>query len=145
MYIPQIKEKHSLVDLARYGTRSRKNIHPDVLIGLHPCPPLFKEGDILDANAVLNLIKSLDPSKNNQYEEIKTLVKRNKEQAEKAIKAVSDREEQLENVVEELEQKHDQDIQEVKQYVVQEVDKAKAIVVYDENDENLLVYNVKHE
>lgn len=145
MYIPQIKEKHSLVDLARYGTRSRKNIHPDVLIGLHPCPPLFKEGDILDANAVLNLIKSLDPSKNNQYEEIKTLVKRNKEQAEKAIKTVLDREEQLENVVEELEQKHDQDIQDLKQYVVSEVDKAKAIVVYDENDENLLVYNVKHE
>ena len=145
MYIPQIKEKHSLVDLARYGTRSRKNIHPDVLIGLHPCPPLFKEGDILDANAVLNLIKSLDPSKNNQYEEIKTLVKRNKEQAEKAIKTVLDREEQLENVVEELEQKHDQDIQDLRQYVVSEVDKAKAIVVYDENDENLLVYNVKHE
>ena len=145
MYIPQIKEKHSLVDLARYGTRSRKNIHPDVLIGLHPCPPLFKEGDILDANAVLNLIKSLDPSKNNQYEEIKTIVKRNKEQAEKAIKTVSDREEQLENVVEELEQKHNRDIQDVKQYVVSEVDKAKAIVVYDENDENLLVYNVKHE
>lgn len=145
MYIPQIKEKHSLVDLARYGTRSRKNIHPDVLIGLHPCPPIFKEGDILDANAVLNLIKSLDPSKNNQYEEIKTLVKRNKEQAEKAIKTVLDREEQLENVVEELEQKHDQDIQDLKQYVVSEVDKAKAIVVYDENDENLLVYNVKHE
>lgn len=143
MYIPQIKEKHSLVDLARYGTRSRKNIHPDVLIGLHPCPPIFKEGDILDANAVLNLIKSLDPSKNNQYEEIKTLVKRNKEQAEKAIKAVLDREEQLENVVEELEQKHDRDIQDLRQYVVSEVDKAKAIVVYDENDENLLVYNVK--
>lgn len=145
MYIPQIKEKHSLVDLARYGTRSRKNIHPDVLIGLHPCPPLFKEGDILDANAVLNLIKSLDPSKNNQYEEIKTLVKRNKEQAERAIKDVLDREEQLENVVEELEQKHDQDIQDLKQYVVSEVDKAKAIVVYDESDENLLVYNIKHE
>ena len=145
MYIPQIKEKHSLVDLARYGTRSRKNIHPDVLIGLHPCPPLFREGDILDANAVLNLIKSLDPSKNNQYEEVKTLVKRNKEQAERAIKDVLDREEQLENIVGELEQKHDRDIQEVKQYVVQKVDKAKAIVVYDENDENLLVYNVKHE
>ena len=143
MYIPQIKEKHSLVDLARYGTRSRKNIHPDVLIGLHPCPPLFKEGDILDANAVLNLIKSLDPSKNNQYEEIKTFVKINKEQAEKAIKTVLDREEQLENVVEELEQKHDQDIQDLKQYVVSEVDKAKAMVVYDENDENLLVYNAK--
>ena len=145
MYIPQIKEKHSLVDLARYGTRSRKNIHPDVLIGLHPCPPLFKEGDILDANAVLNLIKSLDPSKNNQYEEIKTLVKRNKEQAERAIKDVLDREEQLENVVGELEQKHDQDIQDLKQYVVSEVDNAKAIVVYDESDENLLVYNIKHE
>lgn len=145
MYIPQIKEKHSLVDLARYGTRSRKNIHPDVLVGVHPCPPVYKEGDLLDANAVLNLIKSLDPSKNNQYEEIKTIVKRNKEQAERAIKDVSDREEQLENVVEELEQKHDQDIQDLKQYVVSEVDKAKAIVVYDESDENLLVYNIKHE
>lgn len=143
MYIPQIKEKHSLVDLARYGTRSRKNIHPDVLIGLHPYPPIFKEGDILDANAILNILNNTKVGKG--FEDLSNQIKRNKEQTENLVKTVLDREENLENVVEELEQKHDRDIQDVKQYVVSEVDKAKAIVVYDENDENLLVYNVKHE
>ena len=143
MYIPQIKEKHSLVDLARYGTRSRKNIHPDVLIGLHPYPPVYKEGDILDANAVLNLIDSSDPGKNKKYEELANSVKRNKEQAESWIQGISDREEQLENVVEELGQKQEQDVQDIKRYVAEEVDKAKAIIVYDGDDENLLIYNVK--
>ena len=58
MYNPRLKDKHSLVDLARYGTESRKSVHPDVLIGDYPreCPA-FKEGDILDANATLNLIQ----------------------------------------------------------------------------------------
>lgn len=57
MYNPRLKDKHSLVDLARYGTEARKSIHPDVLIGEHcvKCPP-FREGDILDANATVNLI-----------------------------------------------------------------------------------------
>ena len=58
MYIPQIKDKHSLVDLTRYGTRARKHIHPDVLIGNYPEQhPLFREGDILDGNATFNLIQ----------------------------------------------------------------------------------------
>ena len=58
MYNPRLKDKHSLVDLSRYGTESRKSVHPDVLIGDYPreCPA-FKEGDILDANATLNLIQ----------------------------------------------------------------------------------------
>lgn len=52
-----IKNKHSLRDLAHYGTESRKDMHPDVLIGDHPTNvPFFREGDILDANATLNLI-----------------------------------------------------------------------------------------
>lgn len=54
---PQIKERHSLVDLATYGTKSRKKIHSEVLIGNHPYNPIFKEGDILDANATFNLIQ----------------------------------------------------------------------------------------
>lgn len=57
MYKPQIKDKHSLVDLATYGSKSRRNIHSEVLIGEHPYPPIFKEGDILDANATFNLIQ----------------------------------------------------------------------------------------
>lgn len=57
MYNPRLKDKKALVDLARYGTEARKSIHPDVLIGEHcvKCPP-FREGDILDANATVNLI-----------------------------------------------------------------------------------------
>ena len=144
MYIPQIKEKHSLVDLARYGTRSRKNIHPDVLIGLHPCPPIYKEGDLLDANAVLDLIKNIH-GQGKIYESLEAQMKQTKDQLQEKIDSVSNREDQLENTVAELEQKHDQDIQDVKQYVVEEIDKAKATVVYDRDDESLLIYNVKHE
>lgn len=52
-----IKNKHALIDLARHGTLARKHIHPDLLIGNY-CPGknVFREGDILDANGVLNLI-----------------------------------------------------------------------------------------
>ena len=156
MYIPQIKEKYSLVDLARYGTRSRKNIHPDVLVGDHPCPPVYKEGDLLDANAILNLFENTKLGRNKEYDTLEALVKRNKEQATDQFNNVLNKEEQLENTIADLEQKHDsdieeikekqnQDIQEMKQYVAQKIDEATAIVVYDEFDENLLVYNVKHE
>lgn len=52
-----IKDKHALRDLAHYGTEARLHMHPDVLIGNYPTnKPLFREGDILDANATLNLI-----------------------------------------------------------------------------------------
>lgn len=144
MYIPQIKEKHSLVDLARYGTRSRKNIHPDVLVGVHPYPPTYKEGDLLDANATLDLIKNLY-GQGKVYETLETQIKRNKAQAEQSIKQLLDKEEQLEETVAELEEKYDPDIQNIKQYVAQEIDKAKTMIVYDDHDENLLIYNVKHE
>lgn len=56
MYKAYIKDKHSLVDLARYGSKSRRSVHSDILIGEHPPFPMFKEGDILDANATLNLV-----------------------------------------------------------------------------------------
>lgn len=57
MYKLRIKDKHSLVDLATYGTKARKKVHSEVLIGEKTCQPAFKEGDILDANATFNLIQ----------------------------------------------------------------------------------------
>lgn len=52
-----IKKKHALKDLAQFGTAARKDMHPNVLIGNYPpSHPVFKEGDILDANATLNLV-----------------------------------------------------------------------------------------
>ena len=52
-----IKDKYPLIDFAKYGTKARLRMHPDLLIGSHPiCKQLFKEGDVLDANAVYNLI-----------------------------------------------------------------------------------------
>ena len=57
MYKLRIKDKHSLVDLATYGTRARKKIHSEILIGDKACQSAFKEGDILDANATFNLIQ----------------------------------------------------------------------------------------
>lgn len=53
----RFKDKHPLLDLVKYGTRARKLMRPEVLIGDHdPNCAMFKDGDILDANAVLNLI-----------------------------------------------------------------------------------------
>lgn len=65
MFQPCIKDKHSLIDLAKYGTLARKKVHPDLLIGNYPIGlNWFKEGDILDANAVHNLIiKSMECKK----------------------------------------------------------------------------------
>lgn len=57
---PNIKNRIPIIDLARFGTEARKEIRPNLLVGLYDaCDPAFKEGDILDANATLNLIKQL--------------------------------------------------------------------------------------
>ena len=57
MMQPGIKERYPLIDFAKYGTKSRLLMHPDLLIGSHPVgKQLFKDGDILDANGVYNLI-----------------------------------------------------------------------------------------
>ena len=52
-----IKDRHPLIDFAYYGSKARRHAHPDVIIGEHSPYPLFREGDILDANAIFNLIK----------------------------------------------------------------------------------------
>lgn len=52
-----IKDKHPLIDFAYYGSKARRAAHPDVLLGGYTECPMFREGDILDANAVLNLVK----------------------------------------------------------------------------------------
>lgn len=60
MYNPRLKDKYALIDFARHGTKARKASHPNVLIGDY-CAECFhfKEGDILDANAVVNLIQDV--------------------------------------------------------------------------------------
>lgn len=143
MYNPQIKDKYSLIDLTRYGTKARKHVHSDVLIGVHPPYPLFKEGDILDANATFNLIQNAyDQSK--VYKILSTRIDEVEEAVNDNFYAVKEDVRQLNQSVVELERKHDRDIQETKRYVDQEIDKATAKVVYDELEENLLVYNVNH-
>ncbi len=52
-----IKDRYPLIDFAQYGSRARRNMRPNVLIGDYCALPLFKDGDILDANAIFNLIK----------------------------------------------------------------------------------------
>ena len=55
-----IRYKVPLIDFARYGTEARKITRPDVLVGEYDIRcPLFKEGDILDANATFNFIQGL--------------------------------------------------------------------------------------
>lgn len=143
MYNSQIKDKYSLIDLTRYGTKARKHVHSDVLIGVHPPYPLFKEGDILDANATFNLIQNAyDQSK--VYKILSTRIDEVEEAVNDNFYAVKEDVRQLNQSVVELERKHDRDIQDTKRYVDQEIDKATAKVVYDELEENLLVYNVNH-
>lgn len=128
MYNNYIKDKYALVDLARFGTKARKHIHPDVLIGAHCIPALFKEGDLLDANATLNLIQTA-------YDQ------------DKIYKILSSRIAEFEEDVQDINQdlqntksKHDNDMQELYEYV----NNNRTMVVYDGLEENLLVYNVKH-
>lgn len=164
MYIPQIKDKYSLVDLARYGTRARKHIHSDVLVGLHPAHPMFKEGDILDANATFNLIQcaydqdrvyrmlsqKIEDFEADVTEKVDTIntevggfderITNVEQKSQQALNNTVQLSSDLEQAIE----KHDQDIQDVRQFVVQEIDRNTAKVVYDGLEENLLVYNVKH-
>ena len=146
MYNSQIKDKYSLVDLARYGTKARKHVHSDVLIGAHPPYPMFKEGDILDANATFNLIQSAY-----DQDRVYKILSARIDEVEETVRnidvdfeSVREEIEQTEQSVVDLEEKHDQDMQEMKQYITQEIDKNTAKVVYDGLEENLLVYNVKH-
>lgn len=104
MYIPQIKEKHPLVDLARYGTRSRKNIHPEILVGVHSYPPTYKEGDLLDANAILDLLKNSN-GQGKSYDEINNKIKRNKEQVENSLDQIRENETQITDAMDEISNK----------------------------------------
>lgn len=143
MYIPQIKDRYALVDLARYGTRARKHVHSDVLIGFHPPVSIFKPGDILDANATFNLIQSTyDQGK--VYKTLQTNINELAQCVDNNVEELHSEQQQIKASVSNLEDKHDQDIQEMRQYVTQEIDKATAKVVYDELEENLIIYNVKH-
>lgn len=51
-----LKNRLELIDLATYGSQARKEIHPKVLVSAANSQ-LFEEGDILDANAVYELLR----------------------------------------------------------------------------------------
>lgn len=146
MYKPQIKDKHSLVDLATYGSKSRRKIHSEVLIGEHPYPPIFKEGDILDANATFNLIQdTYDQEKINdalskfvdkqeaELHELEERVYKNQETTNEALEEMDEKlteglevvaeckekVDQLDEKVDQLEEKHDQDIATVEQHITE--------------------------
>ena len=70
-----IKDRHPLVDLVTHGSSSRRSMRPEVLIGNYPPGhSFFKEGDILDANAVWNLILN-NPSNTCRCNDIEKLNK----------------------------------------------------------------------
>lgn len=143
MYKLRIKDKHSLVDLATFGTKARKKIHSEVLIGEKACQPAFKEGDILDANATFNLIQ--DTYGQNA---ITKFVNKQETQINNLSKIVYDNDEkvgQLDQKVDNLEQKQEQDIVTVEQHIQQvknEVIDYFSIpnrFVYDGPEENLMI------
>lgn len=51
-----LKDKYPLLDLATLGTRARRYVRPNVMVSDEKYG-VFKEGDILDANATYQLIK----------------------------------------------------------------------------------------
>ena len=133
MYKPQIKEKFALTDLSRFGTRARKSVHPDVLIGDHPPFPMFREGDILDANGTLNLIGYMC-DREGAYKE---LLQR--------LDSIDERIEEIEDVtakVQELEDKHDRDVAVINNNIANidnELQEFALRFVYDGLEENLYV------
>lgn len=115
MYIPQIKDKHSLVDLTRYGTRARKHIHPDVLIGNYPEQhPLFKEGDILDGNATFNLIQCAY-DQDRVYKILSSRIQQTEEHINDVEEKISDSatKQDVNNAINEIVDVHNQDTQSI--------------------------------
>ena len=165
MYIPQIKDKHPLIDLARYGTKSRKSVHPDLLIGTHPPYPIFKEGDILDGNATFNLIQcacdqhgihedlfeKIDDTEKKLEKEINTISQSVSEIENKYDGNFEEVETQLQQVTEDITQcssdlqyvkdKHESDIQQTKQYIDTKLEERSIQnrFVYDELEEQLFI------
>lgn len=161
MYNPQIKNRYALVDLAKYGTKARKHVHSDVLIGDHPPYPIFKEGDLLDANATFNLIQdSYDQGR--VYEILSSQIEELENQLKAVERQVSTDKRETQEAIDEIVRVHNQDIQnlssevqqntwditdcndkitQLKNYVDRELD-AFAIsnrFVYDGREENLFV------
>ena len=103
-----IKGKHPLRDLAHFGTDARRHAHPDVLIGNYPPNrPLFREGDILDANATLNLI--LD---NKQEVDVQ-----DSDQVKKNTRDIQDNYTTLSSKINELEDKHNREIEDLQDQI----------------------------
>lgn len=138
MYNPQIKDKYSLIDLTRYGTKARKHVHSDVLIGTHPPFPLFKEGDILDANAVLNLMQSAyDQDK--VYKVLSERIDEVEEAVNDNFHAVYEDIRTVRTSVADLETKHNQDVREIKDYVDEKIDDIEPDTTYDADKEELII------
>ena len=165
MYKPQIKDKHSLVDLATYGSKSRRKIHSEVLIGEHPYPPKFKEGDILDANATFNLIQdTYDQEKINdalskfvdkqeaELNELEERVYKNQEATNEALEEMDEKlteglevvaeckekVDQLDEKVDQLEEEVDEKIADAKEEVI-EYYSIPNRYAYDGLEENLFI------
>lgn len=55
-----------------------------MLIGAHPYPPIYKEGDLLDANAIINLITNKSDYQLS-YKNLEEKVNKYKEQVDKSL------------------------------------------------------------
>lgn len=152
MYIPQIKDRFSLVDLARYGTRARKSVHSEVLIGTHPPLPMFKEGDILDGNATFNLIQCAY-DRDGVYEELSKRIEQFEESVKETVDSINDGYEEmsqkyeelaqenqrLSNELEDAKEQHTRDMQDTRLYIDDRIDRLNIRAVYDDPEENLFV------
>lgn len=79
------------------------------MIGAHPPYPMFKEGDMLDANATFNLIQSAY-DQDRVYKILSARIDDVEDAVNENFDTVKDDIETTQNSVVELEEKHDQDM-----------------------------------
>ena len=92
---------------------------------------MFKEGDILDANATLNLVNcAYDQGK--VYKSLSAKIDSVKEEVTESINQCS-------SEIQQVAEKQEQDVQELKEYIDTEIERTTIRLVYDDTEENLII------
>lgn len=136
-----IKNKHALIDLARHGTLARKHIHPDLLIGNYPPGKgWFKEGDILDANAVWNLILNSMERQQQNIEDFGVIKEDLQNKCAQIIDYINELEEKHNTDIQNITDKHQEDIQSISDKHQEDIQN-----ISDKHDEDVQTINERRQ
>lgn len=92
---------------------------------------MFKEGDILDANATLNLVNcAYDQGK--VYKSLSAKIDSVEEEVTESINQCS-------SEIQQVAEKQERDAQELKEYIDTEIERTTIRLVYDDMEENLII------